>query len=268
MEFDVRHHDYTFKHAYSQSPDLSAARYQEHFHTTYELLFFLKGDADFMLQHTLYKLFPGALLIAKPGEYHNIVFHSTLPYERYVVRFNPFSIHASLRYQLDRAESVYAIHGTPMESIFLSLDRHLHAVHEDMQLSVCIGMLNILLAYLISSHSLSQCADYTNQDALRIVDYIDAHLRDIHSISDLTSALHMSKSSIYKTFSKQFDTSVMSYVRTQKCIQARNLLNSGMPAMDVADALGFTHYSSFYRDYRCVFNENPGKRNPGTEQAH
>ena len=109
MNFEVRYQDFTFKHTYSEKPDLSEERFKEHFHTVYELLYFVQGNADFMIEHRLYKIKPGSLLIAKPGEYHNIVFHSEEPYERYVLRFPPYAIHRYVRLQLERTHSVYNV---------------------------------------------------------------------------------------------------------------------------------------------------------------
>ena len=262
MSFEVRYKEFTFKHTYASKPDLSAERYKEHFHTTYELLYFVSGDADFMIQHRLYKLKPGSLLIVKPGEYHNILFHSTAPYERYVIRFSPPAIYPYVRKQLEQAKSVYYIAGTPLAAEFERLDAHVPNVHEDMLLSVMIGSLSVIIAYLVSSQELIQQADYVNEDARRIVKYIDHHLSEIHNADDLAKALHMSKSTLYKSFSLQFGTPLMSYVRTQKCMMARDLLNEGVSASIVAERLGFSHYSSFYRDYTHIFGSAPSKMSP------
>ena len=259
MEFDIRRRDYLFKHTISECPEINAERFKEHFHTTYEILYFMRGDADFVCQHTQYNIIAGSLLIAKPGEYHNIIFHSQAPYERYVIRFNPFSIYPYMRKKLEKSNSVYQIAGTPLAELFFALDHHLSLVHKDVRFSVCIGHLQILIAYLTSSENLIKEADFTDLEAKRIVDYIDEHLQELHTAEELVNALHMSKSAIYKTFSKQFDTTLMAYIRTQKCIQARNMLNTGMPATEVSERLGFNHYSSFYRDYRQVFNESPSE---------
>lgn len=257
MDFDVRYHDYIFKHSYSPKPDLNADRYREHFHTSYEMLFFVQGNADFMLQHTRYIIGPGTLLIAKPGEYHNIVFKTADPYERYVIRFNPMSIEPHMRRQLEKAESVYQIENTDISALFYRMDEHLSSVQENMGISVCIGSLHIIIAYLVSSMDLIQKADYVNEDSRRIVEYIDEHLAEITSTDDLTARLHMSKSALYKAFTAQFTTPIMSYIRIQKCMVARKLLMEGVPASEAAERLGFQHYSSFYRDYLKVFHESP-----------
>ncbi|MBQ6036317.1 MAG: helix-turn-helix transcriptional regulator [Lachnospiraceae bacterium] len=257
MEFDIRYRSYTFKHSYSEKPDTSQERFKEHFHTSYELLYFVKGDADLMMQHTRYKIKPGSMLVIKPGEYHNIIFHSEAPYERYVIRVSPVNLHRNMPILLERTKSVYYIAGTPLEEEFLRMDRHLSTLHPDAHVNACIGSMDLILSYLISSEELTQDAAVVDVESKRILDYIDAHLAEVHSLEDLARGLSMSKSTLYRVFSRQLDTPLMTYVRTQQCILARNFLMEGIPAIEVASRLGFSHYSSFYRSYREVFHEAP-----------
>lgn len=87
MEYDVRSGSYTFKHKTDAEPAAAHEKFKEHYHTMYELLYFLEGDADFAIQHTLYRLKPHCLLVVKPGELHNLVVKSGKRYERIVLRF-------------------------------------------------------------------------------------------------------------------------------------------------------------------------------------
>ena len=260
MDFEVRHQDLTFKHTVSEKPDMSEERFKEHFHTTYELLYFVRGNADYMVEHRLYNIEPGSLLIAKPGEYHNIIFRSDEPYERYVLRFPPIAVHPYVRRQLERSNTVYYIKGTMLEDAFLQMDKHITSVHDDLRVALCYGVLNIITAHIISSQDLIRHADYINEEARTVVKYIEENLPGIRSAEDIAKALHMSKSALYKIFTAQFKTPVMTYVRTQKCMLARDLLHEGMSATETAEKLGYTHYSSFYRDYMHVFGTAPTKQ--------
>ncbi|MBO6159523.1 MAG: AraC family transcriptional regulator [Firmicutes bacterium] len=257
MEYDIRYLTYTFKHSYSPMPDTSQERFKEHYHTLYELLYFVQGDASFSLQHTRYNIKPGSLLLTKPGEYHNIIFHSTAPYERYVIRFSPMAILEEMKQKLDTAQSVYYIKDTPIAQAFAQLDEHLSLMQSEMKVPCCLGFMYVILSHLISAQNLKTRADYVNVDSKKILDYIDAHLHEIHSVADIASALHMSRSSLYRIISDQLDVQLMTYVRIRKCLFARNLLHQGASPTEVASQLGFSHYSSFYRDYMQVFHESP-----------
>ena len=56
MEFDVRDERFTFKHEITSQPELTSNRFPDHYHSVYELLYCIRGDADFMIQHTRYTL--------------------------------------------------------------------------------------------------------------------------------------------------------------------------------------------------------------------
>lgn len=73
---------------------------------------------------SLMSIRPGSLLIAKPGEYHNSIFKTTDPYKRYVIRFNPHTVYPYVRRQLEKAESVYYIEGSPIVEEFHRMDEY------------------------------------------------------------------------------------------------------------------------------------------------
>ena len=154
MSFEVRDRDFIFKHTCSEKPDISEERFKEHFHTTYELLFFVHGDADYMVEHRRYRIRPGSLLIAKPGEYHNIVFRSDAPYERYVLRFSQRVVDPGVWRQLEQINTVYFIEGSLLARAFLRAEEHVAAVQRDLHAALCFGMLNVILSHLISAQDL------------------------------------------------------------------------------------------------------------------
>ena len=129
-------------------------------------------------------------------------------------------------------------------------------------------LFEIFRNYLLSQgvhedHIIGLAMDDNRNKALRepdnLLEYIDSHLSEIHSAEDLSRGLHMSKSVLYRLFSLQLDTPLMTYVRTQQCLLARRYLMEGVPATDVAMRLGFAHYSSFYREYCKIFHASPAK---------
>ncbi|MBQ7059462.1 MAG: AraC family transcriptional regulator [Firmicutes bacterium] len=257
MEFDIRKDSFTFKHSFSEKPDLSQERFKEHFHREYELLYFISGDASYNLQHRTYQIKPGSLLIAKPGEYHNIIFHSTAPYERYVIRFSTDALPPEIRSYPAAFDSVYYIKDTPLSVFITQMDQILPSLRPETRFTSCYGGLLLLLSLLASSDQLIQKADYVDSELRQMLRMIDRELPQIHSVDDIAGQLHMSRSAVYRLFASRMHTPVMTYVRTRKCMNARTMLAQGIPASKVAGALGFTHYSSFYRDYVNLFGESP-----------
>ena len=263
MPFDLRKNNYTFKHSCSfEEPDNETGSFREHFHSLYELLYFIGGDADYKIRHRQYRLRPHTLLVVKPGELHHVLIKSAdVPYERFVVRFDEADLPGGLRSLIRRLDSVYSIRDTPLSEAFFHLDR-LQATLPVTEAAFYAmrWQLNIILTYLCSSDALRRNADMVNEEVHRITDYIETHLTDIHTTEDLCNGLHMSRSGLHKIFSTGFDMPVMTYVRTQKVTLAHALLSDGYPPTEIPEKCGFQDYSSFYRAYTRLYQAPPSGR--------
>ena len=53
--------------------------------------------------------------------------------------------------------------------------------------------------------------------------------------------------------------SIISYIRGKKVMAAHALIQNGMKPNEAATAMGFTEYSTFYRDYRQLLGGSPSK---------
>lgn len=257
MEFDIRKGNYLFKHTIDLEPDNNRENFREHYHASYELLYFIRGKADFTLRQQIYHLQANSLLLIKPGDYHNIIIKEISPYERMVLRFSPNDIPAELNAKLSTSSNVFEIQNTILEREFLQLDRYADIIDPVIKEKVFFAELIIILLLLTTSDNLRKKEDKINTSVARIIECIDSNLIHIQTIEDIATKLRMSPSTINKVFLKHMQTPVMSYVRTQKCMLAKNLMISGIPANEAALQSGFEYYSTFYRAYKNVFGVAP-----------
>jgi AraC-like DNA-binding protein len=257
MGFDIRKGSYLFKHSIDLEPDNNRENFREHYHPSYELLYFIKGKADFTLRQQIYHLQHHSLLLIKPGDYHNIIIKEIIPYERMVIRFAPNDIPADLNTKLSASSNVFAIQNTLLERELLHLDKYADIQDASVKEDIFFAELKIILCLLTTSDNLRKKEDKINTSVARIIECIDSNLVNIQTIEDIASKLRMSPSTINKVFIKHMQTPVMSYVRTQKCMMAKNLMISGVPANEAALQAGFEYYSTFYRAYKNVFGFAP-----------
>ncbi len=259
MGYDLRENYYTFKHMADKNPENNPDLYTEHFHTSYELLYFLRGSGNFIIQHSSYNLKPHTLLVIRPGVYHNLLLSSGSPYERIVLRFNEMDIPEALREQMETVGGVYNVGGTRLSEELLRLAVLHEEIPQEIVLPIFKSQLNVIIAYLCQCSKRSLNASYQDEDVRRIISYINENLTRIQSMEQICSDLHMSKSLLQKRFYEHLKAPVMSYVRTQKCMLAESLLRKGIPATSVYLQCGFNDYSSFYRAYVKVFCHSPTK---------
>ena len=149
------------------------------------------------------------------------------------------------------------IKDTQLSLFFSQTDHLLPSLIPETRFTSCYGALMLMLSLLVSSDQLRQKADFIDPELRQMLRLIDRELPRIHNVDDIAGQMHMSRSAVYRLFASRMHTPVMTYVRTRKCMNARTMLAQGIPASEVAGSLGFTHYSSFYRDYVNLFGEAP-----------
>ena len=261
MSYDLRENYFTFKHVMEEKPENSPDLAREHFHTSYEFLYFLKGSGNFIIQHNSHKLKPHILLVIRPGIYHNLLLNPGSEYERIVLRFHEMDIPFDLREKVKQAGGVYNIRGTRLSEELLHFSDLYKELPGDVLMPVFKSQLNIIIAYLCQCSELEINADYQDADVFKIITYISENLTEIQSMDQICEHLHMSKSLLQKRFYDYMKSPVMSYVRTQKCMLAESLLQKGAAATSVYLQCGFNDYSTFYRSYRKIFKHSPTEQN-------
>lgn len=248
---------YVFRHTDEKEPPVGPDLLGWHYHTCYELLYFLRGEADYQIEQSRYTLRPHSLLIIKPGEYHTMLVKSAKRLDRIVIHFTDNDLTPRNHEILTSLSNVYCIPGTRLSDEILLVDKYQQDLAVGIPKDILVNQLQIILAFLCNIESMRQTADQIDHGAEQIISYIHNNLSSIHTLDDICKNVHMSRSTVQNLISDYLQTPIMSYVRSQKCILARNLLQKGTPATEVAMRCGFADYSSFYRAYKKVFGISP-----------
>lgn len=96
----------------------------------------------------------------------------------------------------------------------------------------------------------------------RSIDYIETHLAEPISLTDIATHVQMSRRSIQTGFREDLDTTPIAFVRDRRLDAVRRLLlesgpGDGMTVTQAASRWGFTHLGSFSGVYRRRFGESP-----------
>lgn len=254
---DANDIQYVFRHADEEKPTVGMESLGWHYHTCYELLYFLRGDADYQIEQSRYSLQPHTLLIIKPGEYHAMLINSSKRLERFVIHFTDNDLTPEKWEILSKLDHAYCIPGTRLSEEILQIDTYYRDLAEGIPKEVLVNQLHIILAFLYSIQDKRQQADHIHHAAERIISYIHSNLASIHSLDDICQNVHMSRSAVQHHVSEYLQTPVMAYVRAQKCVYAKSLIQKGCSATEAALCCGFADYSSFYRAYKKTFGVAP-----------
>lgn len=261
--FKFASEDLDFAHKLDVSAEPSPD-YSKHYHDFFEILYFVKGNADFTVEDMSCKLHPGDIVFIQPGEHHYVTFYPDEEYERYVLKFNESIIPASMFTRLGNRPTFFNA-TDEMRRLFAGLD----GIHARFEREDLILMFTCRLLELMTLLCLEPAADkQARRDAsiTKIIGYINEHIREPLTLKSICEHFFYSQSYISNKFSEHMKVSLIQYVRAKKIMAAYKLIQKGEKPTKVAEELGFADYSTFYRTYVRVMGFPPSA--PQAMQKH
>lgn len=262
MLFRQNYSDLYYSHKVDE-PAMQLSTLMDHYHTVYEMCFFLSGNAEYFIEDKKYPLKPGDLIVIKPGQHHNVHILGPEKYERYVVRFSEYLIPSDILARFSRHSGCYFVGDTVIPALFSRLDYHFENVGEDREtlkmLFRCV--LTEIIVYFTNTGVQEGTGINLLKDDMRVVlDYINENIERPLCLEDICRKFHYSKSYICHEFSVNMGVPIIQYVRTKKITYADALLRSGMRPTEVATQCGFSDYSTFYRLYKKIIGRPPSSK--------
>lgn len=229
-------------------------------HSYHEILFYMGGDAVFLTESYRKMLKPATLLFIPAGYYH----YFKLMEPRQFVRMK-IKIPQTL------------LSETPAETVFRKIrireitdefiPEVLRRMTEELEKESATPEGDFLLftaMWMLLSEEL--CAKATrNVDAQEtqireIIRYIEENLSGDVSVSGISSAMHMSPSSVSHGFRKHMGVSVHRYVTEKRLSLADRRIAANEKPSKIFLQCGFKDYSAFYKAYMKMYGHAPSER--------
>ncbi len=219
--------DIYIRHAVDEKPDGNIFHF--HVHDKCEIYYFISGNAEYLVEGSVYPLSKGSLLIMRPGEAHCVRILDSEKYERFAINFslNLFDM-LDPRQSLTKiftarklgSENMFIIHG--LKNI---LDEMFNEGCDsyDRRLKILLGILKIL-EMLNSDATLRFKANHRNNSYEgKILRYINEHLLDDISVDMLSEHFSLSRSQFGRIFKKATGTSPWDYISAKRLIVSSDL---------------------------------------------
>ena len=95
------------------------------------------------------------------------------------------------------------------------------------------------------------------QSISKIIDYIDSHIHEEISISEIAKTLYISQSTLTRQFKAYLDITPLEFVRRRKLALAVLLLQEGKSVLAAGAGVGYSDTSYFIELFKKYYGTSP-----------
>lgn len=233
--------------------------FHRHMHNGYEILYFLRGDAEYIIEGSVYRLKPRDLLFIHPRTFHYLKPLTAAIYERFVIHFPEDRIPPALRPFAESAKEIYRVPKGSLADRFFETWAEAEAQFSDEELRTFLYP-SVTSALLYLKHLPEEATVEPireNRTLENILHYIDEHPSEKLTAETLSAEFYMSTSWIVHTFKKSLGISLGQYVSKKRILYAESRIREGISPTEVAKLCRYDNYSTFYRQYKKILGRAP-----------
>ena len=228
------------------------------FHTFYEIILFLGGDAQLITDELNMEIKPNTIIVIPKETYHQLIIKGDENnYLRCVFNFDstPFI-------QTDLSKVKVFKSNQTLNFLFGILTDKAEKGKKDATI-ILKSTLALITDNLPQKETTAPVTEH-NRLAAMAIEFINKNIKEQFTSNDIANYLHVSLSTLQHTFKKEMQISLYQYILKRRLVAARQQILSGVPATNVAIDLGFSDYSGFYKQYKKLFGVTPGR----TDKSH
>lgn len=250
-----------YDHLLIQTPYNKPELFMMHSHNTYELLYFEKGEATYVIENRKYRLHKNDLVFIRPLKYHYIEITSNSEYARYNVTFAPSFLEGNTDISIPNAlEVVNCPQNGILSELFKRMDYYRSAFNETAFYNLLPSLLTELLYNLSLSVDNAKNAPFQTSTFLtEALEYINDNLFTIKTIKEVSEHFFVSEQYFFKQFQTQLKITPKKYINDKRLLHAQQMIQQGKKPIEVFEQCGFESYAGFYKQYVKTFGRSPSK---------
>lgn len=238
-----------------------------HYHEFCKLLFLVSGQGSYFVDGKRYLLSAGDLVLIGSRSVHKPELAEGSTYERIIIYISPDYLQQMSTQDCDLLSLFSGSHGHVLRlkeqrrkavfSLVSKLERDLSQEAFGRTILSQADLLHLLVelgrSMEDSATNLPRPSVPENRRVVEIMEYLDRNLAEEIDMDALAERFFISKYYMMRLFQKETGTTIYGYLTQKRLLKARELISSGMRAMESCYACGFHSYSSFTRAYGKYF---------------
>lgn len=243
---------------------------RHHFHEGYEILLSLSDGGNFFVEHTLYPLKRGTLLLLEDTVLHHSVTNSSAIYERYVLHFTRETLtiistpQTDLLSQFNKINRCINLNENELLSLVALFKKccqpKSNVFGDDLRRNVAFIELLLQICTLLNSKNPVDTSKTDNFARVTpILEYIRYNITKELSLDSIADHFFMNKYYLCHIFKASTGFSVREYIIHYRVLKARALLRDGYSVQDAGEQSGFYNNAHFIRTFGKLTGMSPGR---------
>ena len=254
----------SYNHLTFKKPSERPETFSMHCHNTYDLIFFQKGEANYIIDDKKYKLHKNDLIFIRPYKYHYIEFTKDTEYSRFNIAFSDTVVSQSLLASIpDEIEVINCPPESIIAGIFSRMEYYTIKLSQDDFAVMLSSMLTEIMYNLkLSDIDMAHIPSMLTPLLSGAIEYINENLFTLNEIREVSNHFNVSEQYLFRLFRTQLYISPYKYLVTKRLLHAQNMLQQGKRPTEIYYLCGFDSYVSFYKQYVKAFGHPPSQENP------
>lgn len=268
MKKCVSFNDKYFYYRHSETIPSEDEIFHLHMHGCIEVLVFLKGDSDFIVEGNIYPLKPYDILIVKSNEMHQIKHRSNAVYERVVMSLTDLFFE---EFDCEKYKDFFTSHPLggsncirlgdddreELTAFFGRMERYIPQA-ESLKCPSVIHGAAMEFVHFMNFARKKMNVEYTqNLNVNKILNYINNEISHELRLDDIAEFMFMSKYHLCRIFRQHTGLTINSYIANKRILLVREYHMKGMNLSEACICAGFPSYCSFYKTYRSLTGRAP-----------
>lgn len=255
---------YSFSHTVSYHPnslDPLIHKFFIHTHEKHEFFYFLSGQCVLILNNERFTLSPGDACFIPAGTKHSIEFLNNSTYERMIMYIPCDPKIDSLAAEIfSTLKLIPSTSEKRLASFFARFKEYYNKLplKEFSELAPTL-VTEMLYICSLESQTAQNVVDQTETILKKALEYINENYPYIQSAEDISNAVFISLSYLYRIFNNKLKTSPKNYLLQKRMQMAQSFLISGVNPTAVSEMVGFKTYTAFFRSFKAFFGVSPAK---------